>query len=60
MFTILLQASLVPIEGEKEKQVENEVKAVSVRLAADEVAELENTADSLEMNVIRFWEKEMK
>ena len=29
-------------------------------LTAEETAELEKVADSLELNVIRFWEKEMK
>jgi hypothetical protein len=29
-------------------------------LTAEETAELERVADSLELNVIRFWEKEMK
>ena len=51
----------LPIIGvTKENQVEDAVKACNVSLTADEVAELEKTADSLELNVIRFWEKEMK
>jgi len=29
-------------------------------LTAQETAELEKVADRLELNVIRFWEKEMK
>ena len=29
-------------------------------LTAEETAELEKVADSLDLNVIRFWEKEMK
>ena len=44
----------------KENQVEDAVKACNVDLTADEVAELEKVADSLELNVIRMWEKEMK
>ena len=36
------------------------VKAANVTLTAEETAELEALADSLELNVIRFWEKEMK
>ena len=36
------------------------VKAANVALTAEEIGELEKTADSLELNVIRFWEKEMK
>ena len=31
-----------------------------IALAAEDVAELEKVADSLNLNVIRFWEKEMK
>ncbi|MBR1856490.1 MAG: aldo/keto reductase [Oribacterium sp.] len=51
----------LPIIGvTKENQVEDAVKACNVSLTEDEVAELEKTADSLELNVIRFWEKEMK
>lgn len=36
------------------------VKAANVALTAEETAELERVADSLKLNVIRFWEKEMK
>ena len=51
----------LPIIGvTKENQVEDAVKACNVVLTADEVAELEKVADSLELNVIRMWEKEMK
>ena len=51
----------LPIIGvTKENQVEDAVKACNVNLSSDEVAELEKTADSLELNVIRMWEKEMK
>jgi aryl-alcohol dehydrogenase-like predicted oxidoreductase len=51
----------LPIIGvTKENQVLDAVKAASVVLTAEEVAELERTADSLGLNVIRFWEKEMK
>ena len=51
----------LPIIGvTKENQVEDAVKACNVSLSADEVAELEKVADSLELNVIRMWEKEMK
>ena len=51
----------LPIIGvTKENQVEDAVKACNVSLSAEEVAELEKTADSLELNVIRMWEKEMK
>ena len=51
----------LPIIGvTKENQVLDSVKAASVVLTAEEVAELERTADSLGLNVIRFWEKEMK
>lgn len=51
----------LPIIGvTKENQVEDAVKAANITLTAEEVAELEKVADSLELNVIRFWEKEMK
>lgn len=51
----------LPIIGvTKENQVEDTVKAANIALTAEEVAELEKVADRLELNVIRFWEKEMK
>ncbi len=51
----------LPIIGvTKENQVEDAVKAANISLTAEEVDELEKVADSLELNVIRFWEKEMK
>ncbi|MBR4232891.1 MAG: aldo/keto reductase [Oscillospiraceae bacterium] len=51
----------LPIIGvTKKEQVLDAVKAADVALTAEEIGELEKTADSLELNVIRFWEKEMK
>ena len=51
----------LPIIGvTKTSHVEDAAKAANVALTAEETAELERTADSLELNVIRFWEKEMK
>ena len=51
----------LPIIGvTKTKHVEDAVKAANVSLTAEETAELERVADSLGLNVIRFWEKEMK
>lgn len=51
----------LPIIGvTKENQVEDAVKAANITLTAEEVAELERVADSLELNVVRMWEKEMK
>lgn len=51
----------LPIIGvTKVSHVEDAVKAANITLTADEVKELESTADGLGLNVIRFWEKEMK
>ena len=51
----------LPIIGvTKTNHVEDAVKAANVTLTAEETAELEKVADSLDLNVIRFWEKEMK
>ena len=51
----------LPIIGvTKTQHVEDAVKAANVALTAEEVAELEALADSLHINAIRFWEKEMK
>ena len=51
----------LPIVGvTKENQVLDAVKAANITLTDEETASLEKVADSLELNVIRFWEKEMK
>ena len=51
----------LPIIGvTKENQVLDAAKAASISMTAEESAELERIADSLKLNVIRFWEKEMK
>lgn len=51
----------LPIIGvTKTAHVEDAVKAANVKLTEEETNELERMADSLELNVIRFWEKEMK
>ena len=51
----------LPIIGvTKENQVLDAVKAANITLSDEEVSSLEKVADSLELNVIRFWEKEMK
>lgn len=51
----------LPIIGvTKEKHVEDAVKAANIALTQEETAELEKAADSLNINTIRFWEKEMK
>ncbi|MBR0107892.1 MAG: aldo/keto reductase [Pyramidobacter sp.] len=51
----------LPIIGvTKESHVLDAVKAAGVTLAAEDVCGLEKLADSLALNVIRFWEKEMK
>lgn len=51
----------LPIIGvTKENQVLDAVKAANITLTAEDAAELEKVADSLKLNVIRFWEKEMK
>ncbi|MBQ6341893.1 MAG: aldo/keto reductase [Anaerolineaceae bacterium] len=50
----------LPIIGvTKFSHVEDAVKAANVSLSAEETASLEKLADSLELNVIRFWEKKM-
>lgn len=51
----------LPIIGvTKVYQVEDAVKASSVILTNDEIRMLEQAADALSLNVIRYWEKEMK
>ena len=51
----------LPIIGvTKTNHVEDAIKAANITLTAEETADLEKLADSLEINAIRFWEKEMK
>ena len=51
----------LPIIGvTKVSHVEDAVKAANVVLTPEEMAELEQVADKLNINAIRFWEKEMK
>lgn len=51
----------LPIIGvTKTKHVEDAVKAMNITLSEDEVREIEDTASSLNLNTIRFWEKEMR
>ncbi len=51
----------LPIVGvTKVSHVEDAAKAAAVELSADDIAELESLADTLQINAIRFWEKEMK
>ena len=51
----------LPIIGvTKVSHVEDAVKAANMTLTADETEELERVADGLGLNVIRFWEKEMR
>ncbi len=51
----------LPIIGvTKESHVQDAAKAAGISLTAEETAELERIADSLKLNVIRFWEKEME
>lgn len=51
----------LPIIGvTKPKHVEDAVKAIGVQLSAEGITALEKTADTLAVNVIRFWEKEMQ
>ena len=51
----------LPIIGvTKVSHVEDAVKAANVTLTDEETKGLEALADSLNLNVIRFWEKEMK
>lgn len=51
----------LPIIGvTKVYQVEDAAKAAAITLSDDEVYTLEQAADALSLNVIRYWEKEMK
>lgn len=51
----------LPIIGvTKTEQVEDAVAATKINLTKDEISGLEDFAKKLDINVIRFWEKEMK
>ena len=51
----------LPIIGVTEsRHVEDAAKAANISLSAEDTAELERIADTLGINAVRFWEKEMK
>lgn len=51
----------LPIIGVTQvKQVEDAAKAAALTLSAEEIAALEQLGDQAGVNVIRYWEKEMK
>lgn len=51
----------LPIIGvTRASQVEDAAKAAALELSADEIAEMEALGDAAHLNVIRYWEKEMK
>ena len=51
----------LPIIGvTKTEQVEDAVQAMKINLDKNEISDLEKFAEQLDINVIRFWEKEMK
>lgn len=56
----IAKGTLPIIGATKENQVIDAVRAANIKLTAEETAFLEKTADSLGLNVIRMWEKEMK
>ena len=50
----------LPIIGvTKESHVDDVVKAMNIKLTTEEIKGLEATADSLNLNLIRMWEKKM-
>ena len=51
----------LPIIGvTKVYQVEDAAKAAAVELSAEEIETMEKLGDEAQLNVIRYWEKEMK
>ena len=56
-----IKKGTLPIIGvTKAEQVEDAIAATKINLTKDEISGLENFANQLDINVIRFWEKEMK
>ena len=56
----IAKGTLPVIGATKVSHVEDAAKAVQITLTADEVKELEKLADTLGINTVRMWEKEMK
>ncbi len=51
----------LPIVGvTKVYQVEDIIKAINVKLSSDDIEKIENLSKILDINIIRYWEKEMK
>ncbi len=40
--------------------MEDAAKAAALELSAQEIERMEKLADEMQLNVIRYWEKEMK
>ena len=58
--TIMGELNDVRAELAEERKKLDAAKAANLTLSAEEAAGLEKAADSLELKVIRYWEKEMK
>ena len=51
----------LPIIGvTKVEQIEDTANAMNIKLQEEDISQLEQFAKQLDINVIRFWEKEMK
>ena len=53
-------AQLAIVGVTKVSHVEGTARAAAIELSADDIARLESLADTLQINAVRFWEKEMK
>ena len=56
----IAQGTLPIIGVTKVYQVEDAAKAAALELSADEIETMERLASETPLNVIRYWEKEMK
>ncbi len=51
----------LPIVGvTKVYQVQDLIKAINIKLSSDDIEKIENLSKILDINIIRYWEKEMK
>ena len=57
---VIAKGTLPIIGVTKVYQVEDAVKTAEVELSAEEIETIEKLGDKAQLNVIRYWEKEMK
>lgn len=56
----IVKGTLPIVEVTKTSHVEDAIKAINIKLSDSEIEKIEDLAKTANLNVIRYWEKEMK